>query len=114
MSVHGGTKRTSDRGAQCLLSAAKRKNTARVELSVFGPADTRRCHYLAKTFPTGLTSGGPSEHPLSCNRNHPLRPQLLPWSCRQGWLHYVRHNVFTDLESHIPADAGREAIMEAG
>jgi len=30
------------------------------------------------------------------------------------WMHYVRHKVFTDLESHIPADAGREAIMEAG
>src|SRR5215471_231324 len=35
-------------------------------------------------------------------------------SCRQGWLHYVFHNVFTDLEARIRADAGREAVMEAG
>src|ERR1700681_2514073 len=69
-----------------------------------------------KALPSGLTSRGPPGHSLSCNRNQPMRRQLLLLlrSCRQGWLHYVFHNVFTDLEPHIRADLGREAVMEAG
>src|SRR5258708_1956381 len=77
-------------------------------------ADTCRCHPLAKAFPTGRTSGSPFEHSLSWNRNKSLRRQLLLPTYRLGWLHYVGHNVFTDLVSHIPANTSREAIMEAG
>jgi hypothetical protein len=35
----------------------------------------------------------------------PAAQRLLLTSCRLGWLHYVTHNVFTDLETHIRAGA---------
>jgi len=43
-----------------------------------------------------------------------LRRQWLLTSCRHGRLHYAFHNVFTNLEPHIRADTGREAVMKAG
>src|SRR5258708_36886731 len=42
------------------------------------------------------------------------RRQCLLTACRLRRLHCVFHNVCTDLEPHIRADAGREAVMKAG
>jgi hypothetical protein len=68
-------------------------------------------------FGRGRSAGLPSESRgalvIVQQEPAPLLRQLLR-SCRNCWLHYIFHNVFTDLTPHLRPNTGRGAVMESG